>query len=175
MPVTEQVSDDLVLPEPESDKMIAWNKAADQLELKSADEILNLTGALAIANNLSDLASVPTALVNLGIDPFTIQLSDAILDSQTNTDLTGWTLDAASYSSAMYLVEVQRSTTIFSNHFVFLKRKNGVWDLEESLFVGDDPMITFSVSEAGGVAQVRYTSDASGTGTIKWKRVSLNV
>lgn len=100
----------------------------------------------------------------------------AITDGMSATNVTDMTVDAASYSSAIFTVEVVRSTTIFMHQDIYLQRRNSAWELKEGPLVGtgDDHGLTWSVSETGGVAQVRIASDSVGSGTLKWKRRSIN-
>lgn len=119
--------------------------------------------------------------------PFKIQVSDTITNGQSATNVTGWTLDAASFSSALYLVEFDRVTTTvdqFANGFVWLQRRAGVWRIEIGLFNGDvssgEPAgVTLTVTEAGGIAQVQAATDTLGgvshVGTILQKALAFAV
>lgn len=96
----------------------------------------------------------------------------AITNAMSATSVTDATVDAASYSSAEFIIEIIRSTTIFMQQSVFLFRRNGAWELHEgnSVGAGDSHGLTWSVTESGGIAQLKVASDSSGTGSIKWKR-----
>ncbi len=72
---------------------------------------INLAGALAVSSNLSDVANKPAALVNLGISPFQYQKLHALTSGQSAANLTGETLDATIYSSAVYEYEIQQAFT----------------------------------------------------------------
>jgi len=106
----------------------------------------------------------------------------------TPTNITGLTLDAASYTSAVYEIELSRSTDTvdaFSNGRIALQRVAGAWRINAGSFLGDADTspggggVTFSVTEAGGIAQVQYTTNTiagtSYTGIIKYRRVVFNV
>lgn len=87
------------------------------------------------------------------------------------TAITDMTVDAADYSSAKFWCEYTRSTTYMGYVAIHLFRKNGTWVLHEAPSVGDAHGLTFSVTESGGIAQVKYTSDNTGAGTFKFKKV----
>ena len=123
-----------------------------------------------------------------GFEGFLDETEDVIANGASATDMTGWTLDSASYTSAVYRVEVDRSTDSvdsFANGRVALQYTAGVWRVRAGEFIGDADSapggggITFTVSEAGGIAQVRTaTSTIAGStyiGTIKWRRVVFDV
>jgi hypothetical protein len=99
-----------------------------------------------------------------------------IADSQAvAAAITDMTLDAALYSSGFFTCEFVRGTTIMGIVQLALLRLNGVWVISEGNSVGEGLHgLTFSVTETGGVAQVKYVSDASGAGTLKWKRMALD-
>lgn len=72
---------DLTLPsELTADTVIGVNAGGTALEMKTGDDLMSLAGALLIANDLSDLNSVSTALVNLGIN---------LYDSRITTNASG--------------------------------------------------------------------------------------
>src|SRR6185437_5087070 len=54
---------------------------------------INIAGALAITGNLSDVADKIAALVNLNIAPFSYQVSHAITNGQSASNLVGETFD----------------------------------------------------------------------------------
>jgi hypothetical protein len=116
------------------------------------------------------------------------QSEDTIGNGASAADVSGWTLDSASYTSGVYEVEVDRSTdsvNAFANGRLVLQRVNGAWRVDTGSFIGDADAapggdgVTFTVSEASGVAQVRVaTSTIAGSsysGTIKWRRVVFDV
>lgn len=101
-----------------------------------------------------------------------------LTEGQAAEDITGWTLDAEDYSSAEFKCEIQRGTTVFMNQSVFLQRLNGAWVKAEGnqMGQGDDHGVTWTVTESGGIAQVRaaVASDGHGDGTLKIKRVAFD-
>jgi hypothetical protein len=128
-----------------------------------------------IEGRLDDIENPVTFLPVLGIDPYNEQSSVAIANSQTNTNITGFTIDADDFDSALFLVDITRSTTIKAMWLVYLSYKNGAWVLDVLAKSDDNTGIDLSVADAGGnVGQVRYTSGAEGTGTFKFKRVKFN-
>lgn len=103
-------------------------------------------------------------------------------------EIVGMTLDAASYTSAVYEMELYRSTDsvdAFANGKVYLQRVAGAWRIDTGGWSGDADAtpggggITFSVTESGGIAQVKYvTSNIAGTsyvGNIKITRIVFDV
>lgn len=101
--------------------------------------------------------------------------------------IPGFTLDAADFSSAKFLIEIYRfagGTFVFSNGELFLQRKGAVWVLQPGLFFGDREAahgvdgVEFGVTETDGVAQVTAkTSNMVGSGyfgEIKFRRLGFN-
>jgi hypothetical protein len=90
-------------------------------------------------------------------------------DGQSATDLTGETVDGASYSSAIYEVEIIRGTTVVSNGQIALQYVNGTWQVVKGGFISTiADGVTFSVSQTTTVAQLRAALDSgAGDGTIK--------
>lgn len=159
------------LPEPVADQVIGWNAAGTALELKSADDLMDLAGALLVANNLSDLGSVSTALTNLGISPLSTQVSHNVTDGQAATNLTGETTDGATYSSVMYEYECKRGTTVLATGYFSLHYKNSTWEFVDGGYRGDTHGLTFSISQASSTVQLRVALDSgAGNGTIKLKK-----
>lgn len=173
--ITEQEAQ-ITLPEPESNKIPGWNSDGDDLENKSAADILNLDDALAVSNNLSDVADAAESRSNLGLGHLvTESASFTINDSEGSwTNITGWTLDSAGYTSGVYEIEVVRGTSYFSNQQVALQYLNGAWRIQLGMGIGDSHGLSFNVSESGGVAQVQYQSDNKGAGTLKFIAVRFS-
>lgn len=124
-----------------------------------------------------------------GIDAFLDEVEDTIDNGASPAeDVEGLTLDAALHTSGIYEVEISRSTDsvdAFANGRIALQRVAGAWRVDTGSFIGDADAspggggITFSVTEAGGVAQLKYVSSTiAGTGyvgTIKLRRVVFDV
>lgn len=159
------------LPDPVADAILGFNSDGSAIELKTVANLINLTGALAIANNLSDLSNVTVALQNLGIDPISTQREFNFTDGQTATALTGETVDGSIYTSRVYEYEVIRGTTIMSTGKLALHYKNNTWGVVDGGYEGDAHGLTFSVSQAGSVATLRLAASSSGggNGTLKLK------
>lgn len=102
--------------------------------------------------------------------------SQAITNSMSATDVEDATVDSAEHTSAIFTFEIIRSTTIFMIQTILLAYRNGAWEKHEGpiLGAGVDHGLTWSVTEAGGVAQLRVASDASGVGTLKFKRMAFD-
>lgn len=165
------------LPDPEANKVLVYNSDGTAIENKDITDLVNLAGALAIANNLSDLSNVSAALINLGISPLSTQRSFAFTDGQSATNLTGETIDGTIYSSRVIEYEVIRGSTIMSTGKVALHYKNGTWGVVDGGYEGDAHGLSFSVSQAGAVAQLRLAASSSGggNGTLKIKSHDFEV
>jgi len=182
--VTTQITD-LSLPPLEADKMLAVDAAGLVMEFKSADDILNLTGALAIANNLSDLSSVATALVNLGIQPYERQGSDVIADNASATDVNGLVVLGATHSSAVFDYEIRRrddgqEVNAVGSVRLWREVDSGNWQFEIMSFAGDVGIVdvlvpagvTFTIVQTVNDVKIQTASDNMGganyAGTIKF-------
>lgn len=167
---------DIDCPDPEANKMLVWNSLGTALINATVSEFIVTSGFLASANNLSDLPSVPTALANLTIDPFGLMTEFSINDSEAGpTDVTGMTVDGSTYSSALFLIEVKRGTNRFMQ-LVSVVNVNGTWQLYEGPTFGPndgDHGVTLTVATSGGDAQVKYASDNSGAGLLKFKKLRM--
>lgn len=150
LPISEQIVADLITNEPKNNAIFKMTSDNTGVELQTIEEIMNNTETESKAT---------------------------IADSQSPAaNVTDFTLDAAEYTSTMYFVEVRRNSgSVMSNGLLMLQYVGGAWAVEEIIFAGDDHGLTFSVTEAGGVAQLQYESDASGVGTIKWRGVTFSV
>lgn len=115
-----------------------------------------------------ELVNPADILADVVVSSGSIVISD---NNAVATAITDMTVDAADYSSAKFWCEFTRSTTYMGYVAIHLFRKNGTWVLHEGQSVGDAHGLTFSVTEAGGIAQVKYTSDNTGAGTFKFKKV----
>jgi hypothetical protein len=167
------------IPQPVSETLIGWNTGATAIKNWTFVEVLNsLVGTVLLrANNLSDLLSVPTALTNLGIDPFKTTVSASIANNvAVAADITGWTVLGANHRAAVFHFSIKRSTATKESvalGMLFLYRKaTGGWALEVGPFnhfnsdvVLDPAGVSFSFSESGGNVQVKYQShDLTGAG-----------
>ena len=92
-----------------------------------------------------------------------------VTDGQSATDLTSETVDGASYSSAIYEVEILRGTTVLANGRIALQYVNSTWRVVTGGFMAEEANgVTFSVSQTTTVAQLRAALDSgAGNGTIK--------
>jgi hypothetical protein len=96
----------------------------------------------------------------------------AITDGQAATALTGETVNFASYSSALYEVEIIRGTTVIANGHLAVQNLNGTGRVKTGMFMTDIAHgVTFDVSQAGQVATLRAAcSTGPGSGTVKLRR-----
>lgn len=166
------------IPDPEAgDVVLGRNEDNDGFEWKDVAALVNITGALAIANNLSDLSNVSSALANLGIAPLSTQVSHSFTDGQSATNLTGETADGTVYTSVVYEYEAKRGTTVMATGKLALQYKNSTWTVVDGGYEGDPHGLSFSVSQAGSTAQLRVAASSSGggNGTLKLKKHNFSV
>lgn len=107
-----------------------------------------------------------------GSGGFSAAVEHAVTDGQAATDLSGETIDFASYSSAYYHVEILRGTTVIANGNITIQDLNGTGRVLTGQFICDEAHgVTFSVSQASTVAQLKAALDSgAGNGTIKLSR-----
>lgn len=99
-------------------------------------------------------------------------VTHSVTDGQAAADLAGETVDSASYKSAIYSGEISRGTTVFSNVTFVLQYINSAWRIVMGDSVANEANgVTFSITSAGGIAQVQAALDSgAGDGTIKLSR-----
>lgn len=170
-------SQSAVMPEPEADKMLAWNTGGTDLENKSADDILNLTDALAVANNLSDVQSASASVANLGIDPLRTAIAAAFADNQGATAVTGLDFDGTVQSviKCEWASNQAGGTKMGGGSFRLLY--NGAnWSIQNGEVqsdAGSPPDLAFNFTESGAnnkdVQVTLATGVGSGAGNTKIK------
>ncbi len=104
------------------------------------------------------------------VDGGFIQSSHAFTAGQSDTDLTGETVDSAVYTSAVYEFEIIRGTTIFANGRIALQYLNSTWRIADGGYLGEEHGLTWSLSGTT-TAQLRVAANAGSNGTIKFKKV----
>jgi hypothetical protein len=182
IPISHPVSD-LLFPEPVATVVWGWDTDAQTIKYFTAAELTSIAlGTILLrANNLSDLQSVPTALLNLGIDPFGVTANQSVDNNQAVAqNITNLLIAGASYTSAVIYYQVRRETATDSKIaigrlFAFRQPHTGNWAMETGEWYGQDAInpggLTFTLSQVGNDAQIKYTSDnlmgASYAGTIK--------
>jgi hypothetical protein len=171
------------MPEPVASTLWGWDVDAQTVRYWTFLEVLeDLVGTVLLrANNLSDLQSVPTALDNLGIDPFKSTVSQTLLNNVGLTNITNLLVQGAAYTSAKIWYEIRRTTSTNDKSAVgeltlWRNPRTGNWNLEVGPYAGENDIVvpagvTFNLQQVGADAQVRYSSDnlagASYVGTIK--------
>lgn len=131
---------------------------------------LNTAGALVATNNLSDVASVPASLVNLGIAPFQYQKDHAITSGQSAANLTGETFDGTSLLAVVYEFLVIQGTTIGAWQSFVMIYMNGTWIKYDGIGVGTQHGITITVTQTTTVGQLQAAEAGLGNGTLFLKR-----
>lgn len=128
---------------------------------------VNTAGALAIANNLSDLANKSTALINLGIAPFLSPKSFPITNNQAAANLAGETFDGAVLRAVIYEYIITQSTTVGAwGRFIFIYI-NGTWTRFGDQGEGTAHGIAFTSSQATTVGQLLAAETGGlGNGTL---------
>jgi hypothetical protein len=154
----------------DADDVLQWTvDPVQSLRAQIASQI-NISGALAIANNLSDLANATTAVQNLGVAPFFARTSYPVTNGQGASNLSGQTFDGASITSVFYAYEITQGTTIMATGDFSCHYKNGTWVLLDGMSRGDAHGVTFSLSQTTTVGQLKAAESGLGNGTIKLKR-----
>ncbi len=155
----------------EAERLVGINAAGTAFTLLDSADLVNFSDALAIANNLSDLTSVATALTNLGIAPYTTWVSHSVTDGQADTDLTAQTFDGATYDSVIYAYKIKRGTTVVATGHLHLNYINSVWQDPEDMGSSREHGVTFTVSQVSATGQLKAALDVgAGNGTIKLSR-----
>lgn len=100
-----------------------------------------------------------------------------ITDSMSATNVTDMIADGALISSAKFTCEVLRGTTIGLLVDIMVIRINSVWYIHEGQSLGTgDHGLTFTLeNSAATIAQVQIAADATGNGTLKFKKVGFDV
>lgn len=150
----------------DSNEVTIWTRD----NVQSFADIISTEGALAVANNLSDLASVPTALTNLGIAPLTVQTQHDITGGQSATDLTDETFDADDYSMVVHECTIIRGTTIVDFFTVICRNVNGTWNTTQGPSMAGSHGITITNSQTDTVGQLRAAATAGDNGTLLIKK-----
>lgn len=135
-------------------------------DITSVSGLISSAGALAAANNLSDLTNVATALVNLGIDPLSVATSTAITNSMGATNITGYSFTPGQWVHIDFFITRNSNATLGKGSLDLLY--NGAsWEIVEGDFnvPSGGPYVhglTFSMSGN----QLQVAADASGNGTL---------
>lgn len=165
---------DKIIPEPAAAITVIGFDVLNALQLYDIADLVNLTGALAVANNLSDVADADASLVNLGIAPWTYPVSHAVTLSQAATNLTGEAFDALTYLAVVFEFMILQSTTVFATGTFSLHYRNAAWELVmgETREADGTPAngVTFSVSTTGTTAQLKAAESGVGNATVQLKK-----
>lgn len=144
-----------------------WLAAASnyKLVLKDADEVTQWT-----VDDVPGSESAPTSYLSNG--GWRANVEHAVTDGQSAADLSGETIDSDDYSSAYYVAEIIRGTTVISTMHLAVQFLNGTARVVTGIAMAAEPHgVTFSVSQTGTVAQLRAALDSgAGNGTIKLSR-----
>lgn len=98
--------------------------------------------------------------------------SHNVLDGQAAADLTGETVDFATYSQGIFDVEIKRGTTVFATGQIVIQNVNGTGRIVPGMFITNEAHgVTFSISQVSTVCTLRAALDTgAGNGTIKCSR-----
>lgn len=124
-------------------------------------------GALAVAENLADLADVPTAWTNLGIDPLTTPVTTAITSSMGATSISGYNFTGGeSWVHIEYFV-TRNSAAVLGSGDIDLHYDGAAWQIVEGPYnylsgKATSHGLTFSMSGN----QLQVAADASGNGSL---------
>lgn len=172
LPVTEQ-SAQLVMPEPEEDKMLLWNASGQLENVDPSQTFAEISGLLASENNLSDLADAPTAVINLGIASNLVEdWSEYVLDESYFDEPLFEIVDLSLHSSVVFDVEIIRGTTVIANGQIAVQDLNGTGRILTSGMITTTPtLVDFSLDQTGTYCTLLVTvNPGPGNGTIKLRR-----
>lgn len=99
-------------------------------------------------------------------------VSHAVTDGQAAAALSGETVDFATFSQAVWQVEIQRGTTVFTTGQLAIQNVNGTGRVVLGISLANEPNgVTFSISQASTVCTLKAALDSgAGNGTIKLSR-----
>lgn len=149
--------------------------------------LIPIDGSLtAAANNSYDLGSSEYYWRNLYVTTLNIGKPDGfdpqqgtsfvIANSQgTTTTVTNFLINSATYTSAEYFCEIKRGTTYMGNQSYYLQYINSAWTMTAGPIYGSLHGVTLYCVNTGTSAQIQYTSDNKGAGTLKFKKVGFYV
>ena len=149
-----------------ADNVFAVNAAGDGVEMKTADDLMSLAGALLIANNLSDLASVATALVNLDIKPLSQPVTTAVTNSMGATSITGFSFTPGLWVTVEYFI-TRNSAAVLGSGTVYLHYDGAAWQI----VIGDynyksGKAFTSGLTWSMSGNQLQVAADATGSGSL---------
>lgn len=148
--------------------IIIINSTNDGIDVVPASDVVSLTGALAVANNLNDLNSVAGALVNLGIAPLSTPTTTTIDNSMSATTISGYSFSSSSYQWVVIEFFITRNSgAICGSGRVEMHYDGSAWDVLETEYNFDSSKasyhgLTWSVSSD----EFQVASDGSGTGNL---------
>lgn len=129
---------------------------------------VNTAGALAIVNNLSEVASKAKALSNLEFS-----ILHPITASQGATTLTGETFDGATYRKVKIFYDIIQGvdpSEIAAAGELSLQFKNGTWALYYGSEEGDAHGLAFTISQTGTVATLKAAESLGEDGSVVIKK-----
>lgn len=123
----------------------------------------------------SDIWGEPDVFSSGGSGSGFTDFSYNITDGQSATSLSGQSIDSASYSSAWFICEVIRGTTVHQHGMISMTCRNGTWKFINDGFFSDNAVLhglTFSIAQTLTSGQLKVALDAgAGDGTLKVKRI----
>lgn len=130
----------------------------------------------------STVAEILDAAVEASLEAVTAGTNDsaefAITEGQAATDLTGMTINSATYKAVYYIYTIVRGTTVFSSGWLRFHYRNGTWYCLQSDDDRDDSAVAHGVTfsfTGTSTAQIQaaVASDGAGNGTIDLKQFSV--
>ncbi len=106
-----------------------------------------------------------------GVLQMTSQTSHTFTNNQSATDLLDVTMDGAAYTSRVFEYEALRGSVMYNGRLI-LQYLSSTWQVIDGGYDGDGSAhgLTFSVTQASTVGQLRLASDNGGSGgTVKIK------
>lgn len=98
----------------------------------------------------------------------------SVTDGQSATALSGETVDSTVYSSADYIFEITRGTTVFANGSFSLQYLNSSWRIQLGEYRSDIAHgITFTLTGTTTAQLLAAANSGAGNGTVKLSRILI--
>lgn len=147
----------------DSDGVLQWS--ADNIT-SVGGLVASATGAMLIANNLSDVDDVATSVSNLGLAPLSTPTTTAITDGMSATSISGYSFTPGNWVHIEYFV-TRNSGAVLGSGTIDLHYDGSAWVIVEGPYRFDGTKafnhgLTFTMSGN----QLQVAADSSGAGSL---------